>query len=108
MDEQPAPAVIAADHARYIMREATRGRTPSRAGSALPPTCSWPSLHVNLAQEYLVLEAERDRLMAKVREYEAWADRIAHDERVVGWVHQEDYSLYSLLADPEIALESKT
>lgn len=51
------------------------------------------------------VEVERDRLLAKVREYEAWADSIAHDERVEGWVHQESYGLYCLLADPEIELE---
>lgn len=45
-------------------------------------------------------EAMRDAL----REAAEWAHRIAHDERVTGWVHANDYGLYCLLADPPAAL----
>ena len=62
-------------------------------------------MHQSVEELIAAIEAERDRLRAKVFEWEAWADSVAHDERVEGWVHQESYSLYCLLADPEIELE---
>lgn len=43
--------------------------------------------------------AHAEALAGALREAQEWADRIAGDERVCGWVHQEDYGLYCLLAD---------
>lgn len=40
-----------------------------------------------------------EELLKKLTEYKDWTRQIAHDERVTGWVHGEDYSLYCLLAD---------
>lgn len=45
------------------------------------------------------LEAENDVLRKTLAEAEEWANGIARDERVCGWIHGEDYSLYCLLAD---------
>ncbi len=41
------------------------------------------------------------RMIVALKEVEEYHQRIAHDERVGGWVHQNDYSLYCLLADPD-------
>lgn len=43
--------------------------------------------------------AEIRKLKAALEELRDWASRIAHDERVCGWLHAQDYSLYCLLAD---------
>lgn len=43
--------------------------------------------------------AEISRLRGALSHAEDWARTIASDERVVGWVHYHDYSLYLLLAD---------
>lgn len=64
-----------------------------------------PATILRLVASVKKAEGERRRLLDKVREYEAWAERIAHDDRVTGWVHGEDYGLYLLLADPEIETE---
>lgn len=52
--------------------------------------------------------AERDVLLGLVRELveshraiQDWQHRVAHDERVCGWIHGQDYGLYCLLADPD-------
>lgn len=42
------------------------------------------------------------KLLEKVTELRNWANRIANDERVTSWVHQEDYSLYCLLAEAPV------
>lgn len=55
-------------------------------------------------------EAENAKLRKCVKaadsEIEAWREwgaRIGGDERVCGWVHQEDYGLYCLLSDPPVS-----
>jgi chromosome segregation ATPase len=45
------------------------------------------------------LREELGRVKDGLREAQDWANRIRSDERVEGWVHQQDYGLYSLLAD---------
>ena len=55
-----------------------------------------------LRQRIAELEAAEPRAAAMRAALEAaqdWANRIAGDERVCGWVHQNDYGLYYLLAD---------
>ncbi len=45
------------------------------------------------------LEDENARLREALEEAQDWANQIAGDERICGWVHGEDYGLYCFLAD---------
>lgn len=49
--------------------------------------------------ETRALHRRVERLEAALKEAQEWADRIAGDDRVCGWVHREDYGLYCLLAE---------
>lgn len=56
------------------------------------------------------LEAENAKLRkcvgaadSEIEAWREWGARIGGDERVCGWVHQEDYGLYCLLADPPVS-----
>ena len=45
------------------------------------------------------MTSREQRLEAALRVVQEWAQNIANDERVCGWVHQADYGLYCFLAD---------
>ena len=53
-----------------------------------------------LRAEVEALKAERDSAVLASEQMFEWANQIANDERVTGWVHGESYGLYCLLADP--------
>ena len=48
----------------------------------------------------------RDNQVEQFKAAEDWARRIAQDERVMSWIHAQDYGLYCLLADPDWNFES--
>jgi hypothetical protein len=61
------------------------------------------SAHMDAQDEKIAaLKAENERLRGALLSAHEWAERLKHDERVAGWVHAHDYSLYLTIADHPI------
>ncbi len=59
----------------------------------------------NLGNDYVLcydkykhLQDTNDKLREALEDIKNWVEQIENDERISGWIHQEDYGLYCLLA----------